>query len=356
MNITKRVTWVALLLALIVALAGCGTSQGTNSTATDQSQNQTGDQAAGTADKGDAKGEGQTAKIGITQIVEHPSLDAAREGFIQALKDNGFDESSIDVQIAQGDATNNQSIAQKFVSDKKDLVLAIATSSAQAMVNATSDIPILFTAITDPLGAKLVDDLEHPGKNVTGTSDTHPDAIKNLMQFIHDEFPDVKTVGMIYNAGEQNSVVNVNNAKAALDKLGLKTVEATVANSSEVKQGAQSLIGRCDVIYVPKDNTVVSALPAVLEVGEAKKIPVFAGETDSVKAGALASYGLDYNKLGYKTGMMAVDILKNGKNPGDIPVGYPDEIGLVINADAAKKMGVTITDSMRSKAEEVINE
>jgi len=274
------------------------------------------------------------------------------------LLDHGFSESNIDVKLAQGDPNTNTTIAQSFVADKKDLVLAIATSTAQAMVKEAEAVgmPVLFTAITDPLGANLVSDLEKPGKNVTGTSDTHPDAIPLLMQFIKDEFPDVQTVGIIYNAGEQNAVVNVTRAKEELTKLGLKTEEVTVATMAEVKQAAESLIGRVDAIYVPKDNTVVAALESVLQVGIEQKIPVFAGETDSVERGALASYGLDYFQLGYKTGMMAVDILQNGVNPGDIPVGYPDDLGLVINADAAAKMGVTITDSMRSKAEAVINE
>ncbi len=339
--------WLLLGLSLALLLAGCGTGQ------PDGSQQQQGQEQ-----EKDAAENNASFKVGIAQLVEHPSLDAAREGFIQALLDNGFREEDIEVKLAQGDPNTNTTIAQKFVADKKDLVLAIATSTAQAVVKEAESVgmPVLFTAITDPLGAKLVDNLEKPGKNVTGTSDTHPDAIPLLMQFIKEEFPDIKTVGLIYNAGEQNAVVNVERAKEELEKLGLNSEEVTVATSAEVKQAAESLVGRVDAIYVPKDNTVVQALESVLQVGAEKKVPIFAGETDSVERGALASYGLDYVKLGYKTGMMAVDILKNGKNPGDIPVGYPDDLGLVINADAAQKMGVTITDSMRSKAEEVINE
>lgn len=346
--------WLALGLIMALLLAGCGSGQQAN---TQPEEQQGGQQQEQQTQEGNVSGNA-AFKIGIAQLVEHPSLDAAREGFIQALLDNGFSESNIDVKLAQGDPNTNTTIAQNFVADKKDLVLAIATSTAQAMVKEAEAVgmPVLFTAITDPLGAQLVDDLEKPGKNVTGTSDTHPDAIPLLMQFIKDEFPDVQTVGMIYNAGEQNAVVNVERAKAELEKLGLKSVEVTVASSAEVKQAAESLVGRADVIYVPKDNTVVSALESVLQVGTEKKIPVFAGETDSVERGALASYGLDYFQLGYKTGMMAVDILQNGVNPGDIPVGFPDDLGLVINAQAAEKMGVTITDSMRGKAESVINE
>lgn len=170
----------------------------------------------------------EMVKIGITQIVEHPSLDAAREGFIEALKDAGYEEGKnlkLDYQNAQGDMNNNASIAQKFVSDKNDLILAIATASAQAAVQATKDIPVLFTAITDPVGAELVQSMEKPGGNATGTTDTHPDAIKNTIAAIKKFIPGAKKVGIIYNNGEPNSVVNVKNAKEALEAAGLEAVE-----------------------------------------------------------------------------------------------------------------------------------
>lgn len=307
---------------------------------------------SGSEEAGGSKEEKETVKIGITQLVEHPSLDAAREGFIAALKDAGYEEGKnlkLDYQNAQGDMNNNMTIAQNLVADDNDLILAIATASAQAVVQSTKEIPILFTAITDPVGAELVESFEKPGGNVTGTSDTHPDAIKNTMNAIKSFFPDAKKVGMIYNSGEPNSVVNVENAKKALKELGLEAVETTISASSEVKQAAESLVGRADVFYIPKDNTVVSALESVITVANDKNIPTFVGESDSVKRGTFASYGFEYHDLGYTTGKMAVDILK-GKKPSEIPVGFPESLELVINKAAADQEGITLTEEMLKDA------
>ncbi|MED3574175.1 ABC transporter substrate binding protein [Cytobacillus praedii] len=306
----------------------------------------------GSKEAGGSKEEKETVKIGITQLVEHPSLDAAREGFIAALKDAGYEEGKnlkLDYQNAQGDMNNNMTIAQNLVADDNDLILAIATASAQAVVQSTKEIPTLFTAITDPVGAELVESFEKPGGNVTGTSDTHPDAIKNTMNAIKRFFPDAKKVGMIYNSGEPNSVVNVENAKKALKELGLEAVETTISASSEVKQAAESLVGRADVFYIPKDNTVVSALESVITVANEKDIPTFVGESDSVKRGTFASYGFEYHDLGYTTGKMAVEILK-GKKPSEIPVGFPESLELVINKAAAEQEGITLTEEMLKDA------
>lgn len=307
---------------------------------------------SGSKETGGSGEEKKIVKIGITQLVEHPSLDAAREGFIAALKDAGYEEGKnlkLDYQNAQGDMNNNMTIAQNLVADDNDLILAIATASAQAVVQSTKDIPILFTAITDPVGAELVKSFEKPGGNVTGTSDTHPDAIKNTMNAIKRFFPDAKKVGMIYNSGEPNSVVNVENAKKALKGLGLEAVETTVSASSEVKQAAESLVGRADVFYIPKDNTVVSALESVITVANEKDIPTFVGESDSVKRGTFASYGFEYHDLGYTTGKMAVEILE-GKKPSEIPVGFPESLELVINKAAAEQEGITLTEEMLKDA------
>lgn len=319
-----------VLIGLLLMLSACG---------------------GGSKEAGGEKQE-KTVKVGITQLVEHPSLDAAREGFIEALKDAGYEEGKnlkLDYQNAQGDMNNNASIAQKLIADKNDLILAIATPSAQSVVKSTKDIPVLFTAITDPVGAQLVQSIEKPGANVTGTSDTHPDAIKNTIGAIKKFVPDAKKVGIIYNNGEPNSVVNVKNAKKALEAEGLEPVETTITSSSEVKQAAESLVGRADVFYIPKDNTVVAALESVLTVANAQDIPTFVGEGDSVKRGAFASYGLDYHALGYTTGKMAVDILK-GKKPADIPVGFPEKLELYVNKKAAADEGITLTDDMLKDA------
>lgn len=296
--------------------------------------------------------EEKTVKVGIIQLVEHPSLDAARDGFIAALAEAGYEDGKnmkLDYQNAQGDPNNNLTIAQNLVADENDVILAIATSSAQAVVQATSEIPVLFTAITDPVGASLVESLENPGGNVTGTSDTHPEAIKKTIGAIKEFFPDAKNVGVIYNSGEPNAVVNVENAKAAMAEIGLKPVEASVSTSAEVKQAAESLLDRIDVFYIPKDNTVVAGLESVMTVANEYDIPTFVGEGDSVKRGTFASYGLDYHDLGYSTGKMAVEIL-NGKKPSEIPVGFPENLDLVINKKAAEEEGITLTEEMTKDA------
>ncbi|WP_070121566.1 ABC transporter substrate-binding protein [Bacillus marinisedimentorum] len=335
----KLLAGFVLLVSVLIILAACGSS------ASEETDGET--KTAGA--KTDAK---ESVTVGITQIVEHPSLDAAREGFIEALKDNGYEEGvnlKLDTQLAQGDMSNNQSIAQKFAGDEVDLIFAISTPSAQAALSSTTTIPILFTAITDPVGAELVKSFDSPGGNATGTSDTHPDAIKNTMESIAAFFPDAKKVGIIYNSGEQNSRVNVENAKKAMEGLDLQSVEATVATTSEVKQAAQSLIGRVDVIYIPKDNTVVAGLESVIGIANEKDIPLFVGESDSVKRGGFAGFGFEYHDLGYRTGEMAVDVL-NGKAPAEIPVEYPETLDLMINKKAAADQGIEVTDEMKKDA------
>ncbi|ARU63658.1 sugar ABC transporter substrate-binding protein [Tumebacillus avium] len=293
-------------------------------------------------------------KIGITQLVEHPSLDAAREGFVAALEDAGYEEGvnlELDVQNAQGDLSNNAMIAQKFAMEGEDLVFAISTPSAQAAAMAIKDTPVLFTAVTDPVGAKLVKSLEAPHKNVTGTSDTHPEAAKKMVEHLQQFFPQAKRVGIIYNSGEQNAVVSTESMKQELERAGLSAVLASVSNSSEVKQAADSLVGRSDVLYVPKDNTVVSAVEAVVKVANDSKLPLFVAESESLKRGAFAGFMMDYFQLGYQTGEMAVEMLKNGKKPSQLPVGIPQELKLGINEQAAKKQGIVLTDVMKQNAE-----
>jgi len=259
----------------------------------------------------------KTYKVGVTQIVEHPSLDAALEGFKKALKDAGLDV-KYDVQFAQGDQNNNQTIANNFVGDKVDLIFANSTPSALGALNATKEIPIVFTSVTDPVGAQLVKAMEEPGENITGTTDTHPDAIPNMVNFISEQ-TEGKSVGVIYNSGEQNSVAQINLVKKATESKGIKLVEATVANSSEVKQAAESLLGKADSIYIITDNTVVSALESVIQVANDNDLPLFVGELDSVKRGGFAGYGFDYGDIGYEAGVMAAKILKGKRSLLNFP-------------------------------------
>nr|WP_243647173.1 ABC transporter substrate-binding protein [Scopulibacillus darangshiensis] len=316
----------------MLALAGCGTSDKTSGKKTDGS-----------------KDEGKTYKIGINQYVQHPSLDAATKGFKAAIKDSGL-KVKYDVQNSQGNMNNAQTIAKNLVGENVDLIFANATPSAQASLNATNNIPIIFTSVTDPLGAKLVKSMDKPGGNISGTTDTHPDAIPNTVKFI-DEETDAKTVGLIYNKGEQNSVAQIKAVKDAMKGTDLTTVEAGVATSADVKQAAESLVGRADVFYVITDNTVVSALESVISVADSKDIPLFVGELDSVKRGGFAAYGFDYYDIGYEAGVMAVKVLKGEKKISEMPVQYPQKLKLVINKKAAKKMGIKIKPEWDKKAE-----
>ncbi|MCD5324993.1 MULTISPECIES: ABC transporter substrate-binding protein [Pontibacillus] len=320
--------WLLVVSVMaIMAVAGCSSSE---------------------AKEGNGKEQSYDYTIGVSQIVEHPSLDAAQEGFKAA-----FDEADLsvkfDVQLAQGDAKNNQTIADNFVGDEVDLIFANSTGSAQSALNATDDIPIVFTSVTDPVGSNLVDSMEAPGGNVTGTTDTHPDAIPNTISFMKEEMG-VEKVGMLYNPSEQNSSSQVERVKEiAGDQLEIKT--ATVTTSAEVKQAAESLAGKVDALYIVTDNTVVSALESVLIVGQEEDTPVLVGELDSVERGGFAAYGFDYYDIGFEAGQKAIEILEEGKNPGDIEVSYPQNLKLQINQKAAEEMGVDIQDDWKEEAE-----
>ncbi|KAF0995338.1 ABC transporter substrate-binding protein [Geobacillus sp. TFV-3] len=298
-------------------------------------------------------GKPKTFTIGVTQIIQHPSLDAAFNGFKKALEDEGFQEGKnvrYNIQNAQGDMNNSQTIANNFVSDGIDLIFANSTPSAQSALNATKDIPIVFTSVTDPVGAGLVPSMDKAGENITGTTDSHPDAIRKTVQFI-DEQTDAKTVGLIYNAGEQNSLAQIEKVKEAAKQTDLKFVEASVSTTAEVKQAAESLVGKADVFYIVTDNTVVSAIESVVSVANEKKIPVFTGELDSLKRGCFAAYGFDYYDIGYQAGQMAAAILKGEAKPSEIKPEYPKKLKLVINKQAAEKQGIKLKPEWDQMAE-----
>ncbi len=303
----------------------------------------------GAKDNGEEKDSTKTYKVGVTQFVEHPSLDNAYKGFKKALKDEGL-EVKYDVQNAQGDSTNNQTIANNFVSDGVDLIFANTTPSAQSALNATRDIPIVFTSVTDPIGAKLVKAMDEPGDNITGTTDNHPNAIPNTVKFMSEEF-DGNRVGVIYNAGEQNSVAQIDLVEKAMKDTDLKLVKATVATTAEVKQAAESLIGKVDMIYIVTDNIVVSALESVVQVATDNSLPLFVGELDSVERGGFAAYGFDYYDIGYEAGVMAAKILKGEKKASELPVQYPQNLKLVINKEAAKAMKIDLKEEWKDIAE-----
>ncbi|OMF23750.1 sugar ABC transporter substrate-binding protein [Paenibacillus sp. FSL H8-0548] len=339
--------WISIALAsVMVVTAACGANTGKANTNSG-------------SDASNASGETEKSyTIAISQIVEHPSLDATREGFIAALNDAGIEEGKnlkIDFNNAQGDATNIKTISQKIANSKSDLALGIATPTAQALADDVKNIPVLFAAVTDPIDAGIVTQLEAPGGNITGASDTNPDAIKQTMDFIATQIPNVKNVGLIINEGEQNAVVMGDIAETALEKHGIKLIKASIANSSDVKQAADSLVGRVDAIYITLDNMVVTGADAIIEVANANDIPFFSADRDTVEKGAFAAVGFKYYDHGYEVGQMAVEILKNGKNPGEMDVTVPQKLDFIFNMKAAAEQGITVTDDMKAFVKDQAN-
>lgn len=281
--------------------------------------------------------------VGIVQYIDHVALDAAREGFVAALADNGYVDGqsiTLDVQNAQGDQSNLSTISDRFVSNKVDLVLAIATPSAQAIAGKTTEIPILATAVTDFVAARLVTSNEAPGGNVSGTTDMNP--IKDQIDLLVKLVPTAKTVGVLYTSSEDNSIIQAKIAKDAIEKLGLNYVEVTVTNSNDVQQATQSIVGQCDAIYIPTDNVFASAMPVVNSVTVQSKTPVICGESGMVESGGLATLGINYRDLGYQTGLMAVKILKGEAKPATMPIESSTQFDFVINGTVADEIGLTI--------------
>lgn len=291
-------------------------------------------------------------QIGISQFVEHPALDAAREGFIEGLAEEGFTEDEVEFieQNAQADFATAQSIAQKFRTQGLDMILAIATPNAQASANIIKDIPVMFTAVTDPVAAGIVDSMETPGANITGTTDMNP--VGEQLELIKEFIPNVSDVGILYNPGEVNSVVQVDIAKAKAKEMGIKLHEATVSNSSEVSLAASSLVDDVDAVYVPTDNIIVSALPSVLNITNSQNVPVFASENGQVEQGAIATLGIDYKLLGIQTGKMAARVL-DGADTASMSVESSDQLKLYLNKKAAEDIGLEIPQSVLDRADVV---
>jgi putative ABC transport system substrate-binding protein len=292
--------------------------------------------------------------VAVTSIVEHPALDAARDGIKEELAAEGFkdgDQIKFVFENAQGQPATAAQIARKFVGDNPAVIVPISTPSAQAVVAATKDIPVVFTAVTDPVGAQLVTSREHPGGNVTGLSDMSP--LADHLALIKEITPNVKTLGVVYNPGEANSVSLINRLKELVGPAGITLVESPATKSGEVQQATRALVGKVDAIYIPTDNTVVSALEGAIAVAVENKIPLYAGDTDSVKRGALATIGFNYHDIGVETGKVVARVLK-GEKPGDIPVAFATGTDLYVNKGAAAKMGVTLPDAVVKRANSVI--
>lgn len=289
-----------------------------------------------------APADGTVYNIGVLQLVQHTALDAAREGFTAALDDAGL-QYKLDVQNASGDQSNCQIMAEKLVNDKEDLILAIATPAAQAVAGMTSDIPILVTAVTDPSESGLTASNDMPGGNVSGTSDLTP--VKEQIDLMKQLIPDVKKVGILYSSSESNSVLQAEMAKTACEAAGLESKAYTVSSSNEIQTVVESMIGKVDAIYAPTDNTIAAGMATVAMVATDNHIPVICGESGMVKAGGLATYGIDYHQLGYLTGQQAVEILTKSADISKMPIGYlpADKCELTVNKTTADALSVDIS-------------
>jgi len=296
---------------------------------------------------------GDMYKVGISQIVTHPALDATRQGIMDGLKEKGYIEGEnikYDYQNSEGDMSLVASIAQKFVTDKIDLIVTIATPNSQAAISAAegTDIPVVFSAVTDPVGAGLISDWDsHPEENVTGVSDMI--VVQDDVELIIAIIPSVKKIGTLYNAGESNSVFLVEKLKEACDAKDIEVVEKTVATSADVLAAAQSLIGQVDAIWVGTDNTVVTGLEALIGVCEDNDIPFFPSDDPSIERGGIAAYGFDYYDIGVQTGRMIARVLDAG-SANSIKVEKGEIISLSINTEVAESMGVTIPQDLIDKA------
>ncbi len=318
-------------LAGVATLAGCSSNEA----------------GSGSAASGDT-----TYKIGVLQLTEHTALDAANTGFVEALDDSGISY-TIDQQNAQNDQSACQTIAQTLVNDGCDLILAIATPAAQAVAGATTDIPIVGTAITDFAASGLVDDNDTPGGNLTGTSDMNPvaDQIDLLTQLV----PEAQTVGLLYCTAESNSDIQIEMAKEELDRVGIGYQEFTVSSSNEIQQVVESMVGRVDAVYTPTDNTIAAGMTTVAMVANPAGLPIICGEVGMVENGGLASVSINYTELGRRAGEMAVQILTEGADPAEMPIGTmtADECDLVYNQETADEVGVDVSSLADQGGEDV---
>ena len=303
-------------------------------------------------DKKEAPKKAEKVNVGIVQLVEHAALDAANKGFVEGLASKGYKEGqniAYDRQNAQADQSNLQNIAHRFVNNKVNLICAIATPAAQTVANVTSDIPIVATAVTDYKTAKLVKDNAKPGTNVTGTTDMNP--VEQQLDLLLKVVPNAKSVGTIYCSSEVNSQLQVDILKKAATAKGVTIKEATVSNVNDIQQAARSLVGKVQAIYVPTDNVLASARRTLVSVTEEAKLPVICGEGGMVKAGGLATLGVDYYKLGFQAGEMAADILSGKSKPADMAIQAQKEFKAMVNLKEAEKIGLKVPEDVLKGAE-----
>lgn len=330
-----------ILLSGMIALSVAGCSSGTASAT-----------ASASDSASSASSETKSVVIGGIQYVQHSALDKATEGFKAALTDAGYVEGenlTFDLQNAQGDQSNCETIANKLVNEGVDLIFANATPAAQAVAAKTTDIPIVITSVTDPASSGLVDSNDNPGTNVTGTSDLTP--VEQQIDLLTQLLPDAKTIAIMYTGSEDNSIFQADLARTAAKNAGLTTVDYTVSDSNSIQSVAESMIGKVDAVYIPTDNLLAEGMANVAAVCNANNLPVIVGEVGMCESGGLATYGIDYYNLGYKAGQMAVEIL-NGADPSTMAIQYlpADECELTVNQTVADELGITIPEDILSKA------
>ncbi len=335
---------LALASVMMLSLAACsGKAPEKTETTAGTTAAQSSEKASDAATTAAAKtADGKQYKIGVLQLVQHTALDASNKGFIKALDDAGLNY-TVDQQNASGDQPTCQTIASKLVNDGDDLILAIATPAAQAVAGATSEIPVLITAVTDPAASDLVESNEVPGGNITGTSDLTP--VKEQIALLKKILPDAKTVGILYCTAESNSEIQAKMAREAIEAAGMTAVDYTVSSSNEIQTVVTSMVGKVNAIYAPTDNTIAAGMTTVAMIANENKIPTICGEEGMVKAGGLATYGIDYYELGYLTGKQAVKILTEGGDVSKMPIEYLplEKCKLSVNEETAKTLGIDLS-------------
>ncbi|SJL83326.1 ABC transporter substrate binding protein [Vibrio palustris] len=295
----------------------------------------------------------KTVTVAVSQIVEHPALDATRNGLLDGLKAQGYEQGknlNFEYKTAQGNPAIAVQIARQFVGEKPDVLVGIATPTAQALAAMTRSIPIVFTAVTDPVGAKLVKTLNHPGANITGLSDLSP--VAQHVALIQEMMPNVTSIGVVYNPGEANSVSLMQLLKVSAAKAGIKVVEATALKSADVQSATRAIAGKSDIIYALIDNTVASSIEGMVVAANQAKTPVFGAATSYVERGAIASLGFDYYQIGQQTADYVAAILQ-GKSAGDLDVKVATGSDLILNQTVAKKLGFTIPAAVLARATKV---
>ena len=322
----KKIMFLVMMLSLI--LIGCADKKEEAKTETDNTNTE-------------AKADDKVYKIGITQIVSHQALDKAREGFKDALEEAGI-KAEYDEQNAQGDVTIANTIANKFVTDKVDLVFAIATPTAQAVSNATSDTPILFSAVTDPEAAGLVK------PNVTGSSDKVD--IEQQLALLREISKDAKKIGFLYNSSEENSLVQLEEIKKVAGKYDFEIVEQGISSANELPQAIDKMLTQVDALYLPTDNLISSSSALIAEKANAAKIMTFAAESGMLENGIFITKGIDYYQLGKEAGKMAAEILKDGKKPSDLPYKISETVEIAVNKQTLEQLGIKLPEDVMSKA------